>query len=125
MKVYLAGPVELCSDDEVHVWRNYVCDRIKDDIEIIEPQYHLGTNAEIFHNTKTNVEMCDVIFAYLPKGITERRASYGTVFEIAYGFALDKRVIIVSDDEYVHFHPVLKGAAHQHFHCLDEALVSL
>ena len=125
MKVYLAGPIELCSDDEVHIWRDYVCDRVPESIEIIQPKYHLGTAEDIFNNTTDNVEECDIVFAYLPRCINERRASYGTIFEISYGFALGKRVLIISDDEYVQSHPVMKGAATEYYQCIDSALLAL
>ena len=125
MKVYLAGPIEICSDDEVHIWRDYVCDRVPEHIEIIQPKYHLGNDKDIFTNTRSNVEECDTIFAYLPKCINERRASYGTIFEISYGFALGKKVFIISDDEYVQSHPVMKGATTEYYQCIDSALLAL
>ena len=84
MIVYLAGPIEQCSEDEVHLWRNYVSDHIPIDIAVLEPRYDLGSAGEIFHNTKENVERCDMVFAYLPKGVNDRRPSYGTIFEISY-----------------------------------------
>jgi len=102
-----------------------VCDRVPEHIEIIQPIYHLGTAEDIFVNTKSNVEECDIVFAYLPKCINERRASYGTIFEISYGFALGKKVFIISDDEYVQSHPVMKGATTEYYHCIDSALLAL
>ena len=121
MIVYLAGPIEQCSEDEVHLWRNYVSDHIPIDIAVLEPRYDLGSAGEIFHNTKQNVERCDMVFAYLPKGVNDRRPSYGTIFEISYGHALNKQVVIISDDEDVHEHPVMKGIG-SHFSCLDNAI---
>jgi len=119
--VYLAGPIEQCSEDEVHLWRNYVSDHIPIDIAVLEPRYDLGSAGEIFHNTKENVEQCDMVFAYLPKGVNDRRPSYGTIFEISYGHALNKEIAIISDDEFVHNHPVMKGVGN-HFKCLDNAI---
>ena len=124
MKVYLAGPIEICSEDEILVWRNYVSNRIKDKVEIIEPKYHLGSDPEIFENTRSNVEECDVVFAHLPKAINERRASYGTIFEVAYGHALNKRVIVISDDKFVHEHPVMNQISEMYY-SLDAALSSI
>ena len=121
MKVYLAGPIEICSEEEIFLWRNYVSSKVKSDIEIITPKYHLGSEAEIFEDTKLNVEVCDIVFAHLPKAINERRASYGTIFEISYGHALNKEIVIISDDEFVHNHPVMKGVG-SHFNCLDNAI---
>ena len=124
MKIYLAGPIEICSEDEILVWRNYVENKLKGSFEIIIPKYHLGSDSEIFENTKTNVEECDIVFAHLPKAINERRASYGTIFEVAYGFAINKRVIVISDDEFVHKHPVMNQISEMYY-SLDAALLSI
>ncbi len=124
MRVYLAGPIEICTEEEIFLWRNYVKDKVGNDVEIITPKYHLGTAGEIFEDTKTNVEVCDVVFAHLPKAINERRASYGTIFEISYGHALNKRVMIISDDEFVHKHPVMNHVAEM-FYGLDSAIAHL
>ena len=124
MKIYLAGPIEICSEDEILVWRNYVENKLKGSFEIITPKYHLGSDSEIFENTKTNVEECDIVFAHLPKAINERRASYGTIFEVAYGFAINKTVIVISDDEFVHKHPVMNQISEM-FYSLDAALLSI
>ena len=124
MKIYLAGPIEICSEDEILVWRNYVENKLKGSFKIITPKYHLGSDSEIFENTKTNVEECDIVFAHLPKAINERRASYGTIFEVAYGFAINKRVMVISDDEFVHKHPVMNQISEM-FYSLDAALLSI
>ena len=123
MKVYLAGPIEICSEDEILVWRNYVETKLGN-FDIITPKYHLGSDSEIFENTRTNVEECDIVFAHLPKAINERRASYGTIFEVAYGHALKKRVIVISDDEFVHNHPVMNQISEMYY-SLDAALLSI
>ena len=123
MKVYLAGPIEICSEDEILVWRNYVETKLGN-FDIITPKYHLGSDSEIFENTRTNVEECDIVFAHLPKAINERRASYGTIFEVAYGHALKKRVIVISDDEFVHKHPVMNQISEMYY-SLDAALSSI
>ena len=124
MRVYLAGPIEICTEEEIFLWRNYVKNKVGNDVEIITPKYHLGTAGEIFEDTKNNVEICDVVFAHLPKAINERRASYGTIFEISYGHALNKRVMIISDDEFVHKHPVMNHVAKM-FYSLDSAIAHL
>ena len=124
MKIYLAGPIEICSEDEILIWRNYVENKLDDCHEVIVPKYHLGSDSEIFENTRTNVERCDIVFAHLPKAINQRRASYGTIFEIAYGHALNKRNLIISDDDFVHKHPVMNQISEM-FHCLDAAILAI
>ena len=39
--------------------------------------------------------------------MNDRRPSYGTVCEIAWGYSLQKPIVIVSDDEEVQKHPLL------------------
>ena len=124
MKVYLAGPIEICSEEEIFLWRNYISSKVGKDITIITPKYHLGSDEEIFENTRSNVEECDIVFAHLPKAINERRASYGTIFEVAYGHALEKRVIVISDDQFVHEHPVMNQISEMYY-SLDAALLSI
>ena len=124
MKIYLAGPIEICSEDEILVWRNYISSKVSKDLTIIIPKYHLGSHEEIFENTRSNVEECDIVFAHLPKAINERRASYGTIFEIAYGHALKKRVMVISDDKFVHEHPVMNQISEMYY-SLDAALLSI
>ena len=57
-----------------------------------------------------DVTSCDLILAYLPKQMNDRRPSYGTICEIAWGYSLQKPIVIVSDDEEVHKHPLLYTA---------------
>ena len=68
-----------------------------------------------------DTKSCDLILAYLPKEINARRHSYGTTFEIAWGYSMQKPVVIVSDDVHVQDHPLmdLSGAL---FWDLDEAI---
>lgn len=123
MKVYLAGPIEKCSIDEIKVWRDYVKKRLSKYI-IIEPEENLTDSTKIFQSNKRDVEKCDIIFAFLPENINYRRASYGTIFEISYAYSLNKKIIIVSDDNYVHNHPIMKEIG-EHFVTLDAAILSL
>ena len=120
MKIYLAGPVEQCSVDEINLWRDYVKKRLLN-YAIIEPEKNLISSKEIFKTNKRDVENTDITFAFLPKNINSRRVSYGTIFEISYAYSLNKEIIIVSDDFYVHNHPVMKEIG-KHFNDLDFAI---
>ena len=55
------------------------------------------------------------------KEINARRHSYGTTFEIAWGFSMQKPVVIVSDDVRVHDHPLMDMAGAL-FWDLEEAI---
>lgn len=123
MKIYLAGPIEQCSIDEIKVWREYAKKRLLNH-QVIEPEENLISSKEIFKTNKRDVEESDIVFAFLPRNINSRRTSYGTIFEISYAHSLNKKVIIVSDDKYVHDHPVMKEIG-EHFVNLDDALISI
>lgn len=120
--VYLAGPLEGCKESEIQSWRVNARLGFLDGIVGINPNRIDNETAEaIIIQNYTDAQSCDAILAYLPKEINDRRASYGTVFEIAWGYSMQKPVIIVSDDDYVHSHPVLKRAG-VHFDHLNDAV---
>ena len=79
-----------------------------------------GKIAAITQN-QYDVKECDVTLAYLPKSISDRRCSYGTICEIAWAHAQNKPVVIVSDDPYVHDHPVIQEIG-VHFSELNAAV---
>ena len=111
--VYLAGPIEGCNNNEINQWRSK-CNLSFDD-------FILGINpyrAEMSNDTPESrkriamknymdTQSSDLILAYLPKTINERRHSYGTTMEIAWGYSLRKPVVIVSDDPQVQDHPLM------------------
>lgn len=120
--VYLAGPIEGCSDDEILLWRKAAKNSFEYGIKSISPVRidSLRSSAIITQNFY-DVGECDVILAYLPKCISDRRCSYGTICEIAWAHAKQKPVVIVSDDPYVHTHPVIKRIG-VHFMELNDAI---
>lgn len=120
--VYLAGPIEGCSLQEIDSWRNFVCDHFYDDIIGVNPTRITSKSPDcIITQNYFDTKTCDLILAYLPKEINDRRASYGTIFEIAWAYSLQKPIIIVSDDDYVHNHPVLQECG-VHFDKLEDSI---
>ena len=121
-KVYLAGPMEGCSDDEMLVWRKAATLSLNEGIKAVSPVRidSIFTTAIITQN-QYDVRECDVTLAYLPKCISDRRCSYGTICEIAWAHAQNKPVVIVSDDPYVHDHPVIQEIG-VHFDELNTAV---
>tara|TARA_B100000035_G_scaffold142758_1_gene121498 strand:- start:268 stop:672 length:405 start_codon:yes stop_codon:yes gene_type:complete len=108
-KVYLAGPMEGCSDDEMLVWRRAATLSFNEGIKAISPvRIDSKFTTAIITQNQYDVKECDVTLAYLPKSISDRRCSYGTICEIAWAHAQNKPVVIVSDDPYVHDHPVIQ-----------------
>jgi len=125
--VYLAGPIEGCSNHEINQWRQKCHVGFTDHITGVNP-YRAEREADdpearkrIIMKNYMDTKSCDLILAYLPKEINARRPSYGTTFEIAWGFSLQKPVVIVSDDIGVHDHPLMdmSGAL---FWDLEEAI---
>jgi nucleoside 2-deoxyribosyltransferase len=60
--------------------------------------------------------------AYLPKELNDRRPSYGTSIEIGWAIGLRKPLIVVSDDEYLTEHPLIKHNASWRFNNLEDAV---
>ena len=125
--VYLAGPIAGCSKVEINQWRQKCYTGFNDFIVGVNP-YRAEREADdpearkrIVMKNYMDTKSCDLVFAYLPKEINARRHSYGTTFEIAWGYSLQKPVVIVSDDEFVHKHPLLDVAG-AHFTELEEAI---
>ena len=121
-KVYLAGPIEGCSDDEITLWRKESKKWFIEGVKAISPMViDSKFTSEIITQNFYDVSKCDVILAYLPKCISDRRCSYGTICEIAWAYAKQKPVVIVSDDPYVHSHPVIREIG-VHFDELNTAI---
>ncbi len=138
--IYLAGPIAGCSEGEAKDWREYVCEKLKGSgIMGISPlrceppspdgNYTLtqadplfGTARAISSKNLMDVRACDLILAFLPREINERRPSYGTVIEMAWGKWAGKPTILVTDDPYVREHPVVNVCSGWVLGTLDEAL---
>lgn len=94
MKIYLAGPINGCSDVECSDWRAFVTRQLPDD-RIIDPMRRdyrgkeLSSVNEIVVLDKIDVANCDVFFANCPK------PSVGTSMEIFYAHTLNKPIVIV------------------------------
>ena len=125
--VYLAGPIEGCTNHEINQWRQKCYTGFNDFIVGVNP-YRAEREADdpearkrIVMKNYMDTKSCDLVFAYLPKEINARRHSYGTTFEIAWGYSMQKPVVIVSDDVRVHDHPLMdiSGAL---FWDLEEAI---
>lgn len=126
--VYLAGPVEQCTPDEIETWRERANSLFVDGIVGIFPtrgdskaKNQFETAKRIVSKNYMDVSMCDIILAHMPKEINERRPSYGTTFEIAWGYSMQKPVVIVSDDSSMLTHPLMLIAG-IHFTKLDDAV---
>lgn len=98
MRVYLGGPINGCTDDEAHGWRETVKPLIEAaGHEWLDPmdrdyrgrEMEPGIAAEIVENDKADIDECDVLLMNCPK------PSVGTSMEIFYGWDRGKRVVAV------------------------------
>ncbi len=138
--IYLAGPIAGCVASEALDWRAYIRAELKGSgIVGISPlrceppaedgTYKLNYADPMFGKARAissknimDVKACDLVLAYLPREINERRPSYGTVIELAWGKWEGKPTILVTDDPYVRDHPVINVCSGWELGTLDEAL---
>ena len=130
--IYLAGPIAGCDKGEANDWRNGVCERLVDGIVGISPlrcEPLIGDKYELAYNDKRfgtpmaisgknwfDTVECDLVLAYLPQ------VSVGTIMEVAWGIALHKPIILVSDVEGIINHPLIKANVNWIFDNFDDAL---
>ncbi len=144
--IYLAGPIAGCNRGEANDWRNFVKGRFIRGIIGISPlrceplikeryddakefskgrgQYkdkRFGTAQAINSKNWLDTNSCDLVLAYLPLEMTVKRPSYGTTWEIAWAKALNKPVILVTDDPYVANHPLFSENVNWLFNNLEDA----
>lgn len=81
MKVYLAGPINGCSDAEARGWRNDA-KRLRPDIEWVDPMVrdYRGNEAQnadaIVSGDLSDIASCDVVL------VNAERATWGTAMEL-------------------------------------------
>lgn len=97
--LYLAGPINACSDGEAKDWREAVKERLSDCYEFLDPmrrdyrgrELEPGVAEEIVGNDLQDIYASDLILANCPK------PSCGTSMEIYHSFEmLHKDVIVIA-----------------------------
>lgn len=95
-KVYLAGPINGCTDSECNDWRSRAKDILHQiGYETLDPMDRDYRGVEdsswnsIVEGDKKDIQDCDFILAYCPS------PSVGTSMEIFYAWTIGKRVIAV------------------------------
>lgn len=97
MRVYLAGPINGCSDSEAIDWREET-KRALPHVTFVDPMArdYRGREDEavneIVENDKADILSCDVVLAFCP------RPSYGTAMEILFAYENYVPVIAVVPD---------------------------
>ena len=136
--IYLAGPIAGCDKFEANDWRGYIQNNLPPKIRGISPlrcepliaeKYQLqyddkrfGTPAAISGKNWFDTVNCDMVLAYLPKEINDKRPSYGTVIEIGWAIGLRKPIILVTDDDRLINHPLIERNVNWIVDNLDTAL---
>ena len=128
--IYLAGPIAGLNEQEATEWRKGVVDTLPHGIVGISPlrceplkQGMVYTDARAI-NAKNwlDTESADLVLAFLPKEMNERRPSIGTIIEIGWAIGLRKPLIVVSDDEYLMEHPLIQRNASWRLDNLPDAV---
>lgn len=135
--VYLAGPITGCTWEEANDWRTTVIHNLGHaNIKGISPlrceplvgsRYAMGYEDPKFGTSRSiaaknffDVQACDMLLAYMPltrredgttAGLPQQQHSKGTLCELAWGFALRKPTILVTDDLNLAQHPVVNACA--------------
>lgn len=93
--VYLAGPINGCTDAEALDWREDMVRRLNG-FNILSPMSrdYRGKEAElveeIVEGDKADIDASDIVIAYCPK------PSVGTSMEVLYAWERDKHVIVLA-----------------------------
>lgn len=137
--VYLAGPIAGCTEGEAKDWRQYIdgkfaagiygvsplrcepCYAERYDMDTQKHDHRFGSQRAVAGKNEFDVRNCDIVLAYLPAELNERRPSYGTVIEIAWARMLGKQVILVTDDEALRKHPLVDHCANWVLDSLEDA----
>jgi nucleoside 2-deoxyribosyltransferase len=105
IKIYLAGPVDNCSEKEQTMWR-HVVKQTKSEYTFLDPMHYevdvvrgKRTINKVIELEKGDIIDCDVLLAYPWK------SSSGTAMEIMYAYMLNKdfrrnnkiHIVVVSD----------------------------
>jgi nucleoside 2-deoxyribosyltransferase len=115
MKIYLAGPIQNCSDAEANDWRNQIIDSFPQHnfFNPMDRDYR-GEELENSHALvaldKSDIDTCDLVIANCP------RASYGTAMEILYAHSRNIPVWVatqrLSPWLIVHSHKIFQSLEH-------------
>ena len=138
--IYLAGPIAGCTETEATEWREYVCTYFPYGIIGISPlrceplkkgmvYTDEGATDPMWSDARAinaknwlDTESSDLVLAYLPKEMSDRRPSIGTIIEIGWSIGLRKPLIVVSDDEYLMEHPLIQRNASWRLKNLEDAV---
>lgn len=133
LTIYLAGRMSGVSIEKTISWRRYFATLLEEEkgitISLLDPtkdmefqgntktvltpqsftEIPVQSAAAIFERDIAMVRQCDIIVCHM---IEDDWKSIGTCFELGYGYALNKSIIVVTDEgSYAHQHPFIDRAA--------------
>jgi nucleoside 2-deoxyribosyltransferase len=137
--VYLAGPILGCTGPEANNWREEIarkllahnivgisplrCEPLVGEVYSTEyPDPCFGTARAIAGKNRFDVRSCEMGVFIIPKPPEGRLHSFGTLIELAWANADGKQTILVSDDPFIHKHPVIDACANWKLDTVDEAV---
>ena len=138
--IYLAGPIAGLTEEEATTWRYDVNLMLPDNIIGISPlrceplkegmvYTDDGATDKMWSDPRAinsknwlDTESSDLVLAYLPKEMNDRRPSIGTIIEIGWSIGLKKPLIVVSDDKQIMEHPLIECNAAWRLDELDDAV---
>ena len=138
--IYLAGPIAGLTEEEATTWRHDVNFMLPDNIIGISPLRCEPVKPGMMYtspgavdkmwsdpraiNAKNwlDTESADLVLAYLPKEMNDKRPSIGTIIEIGWTLGLKKPLIVVSDDKQLLNHPLIECNAAWRLDNLDDAV---
>ena len=129
--IYLAGPIAGLTESEATEWRHEVrslplrCEPLEPGMVYTDD----GATDKMWSDPRAinaknwlDTESADLVLAYLPKEMNDRRPSIGTIIEIGWTIGLKKPLIVVSDDEQILNHPLIECNAAWRFDNLPDAI---
>jgi len=136
--VYLAGPIAGCTEAEAKDWREVVSGQLAyANITGISPlrgetptngrfdaeDFCPKTARAIGAKNEFDVRNCDMVLAYFPLNANSGQPlSLGTIVEMGWAKAMNKPVILVTQDRYLTSHPLIQHCASWHLETLQGAL---
>ena len=98
MKIYLAGPIFQCHDDECISWRKIAKENLQD-FEVIDPMdrdYRGVTDQnykEIVEEDKKLIEQSEILL------VNHLKPSVGTAMEILFAWERDKHIVVINQSK--------------------------
>jgi nucleoside 2-deoxyribosyltransferase len=118
MKIYLAGPIAGCTDEECKGWRDVVKSRLSDTLDPMRRDYRGredDCSCEIVEGDKADINQSDALLVNFP------HPSTGTCMEIMYAY-MNKKIIVTVVPEGSKLSPWLTYHSTKIFISFNEAI---